>query len=568
MKTYLSLFITTLISFQSFALEAGDPAFAKKQTDQIATAQYISPAMMVKLATMLTALSKVNQASLMADGQITANEIKDLSEQATLPEEKEMLLKMAELVKTQKLEPMIRIALLQLMANEKIMNSKPELAILKTLSPEKKEYAIKALVGAITSVVQIRGLDNTDAGYSYKEWVDLSFDLEKTLNRSKSTDILEFAGTHWTTSNEVKQLINGPDSFQLKDSLILNAKKSIDVLTWSIYDDFTGSEAMKMFLKKQKQDHVKVRIIVDGQVASTAGHGNYVTQLEKEGIEVVRWFNKKSPFYGQHRKMIIIDDQHVIAGGMNFGDVYSHKNPSEKSKWRDTDFYFNGNSAIEAKNLFAHLWNEQVRSFNLNYKQIAFQKPSNLNGPYKLALINSEPYTSKKAGSTVLMTLLKAIRQATTSIDIENAYIIVFPTLKKELARAISRNVKVRLLTNSPESVDEPIVSLPILRSANMMVEENAQVYLKRGDTLHSKFAIIDEKYTMILSYNLHPRSEKVEGEMAVLFDNEEIAARLTKVFENDISSEQAMDLNHDGNQKWKDSPLAIPALRIFFDLL
>jgi len=566
MKTYLSPFIATLISFQSFALVDNDPAVAKKEAAQIATAQYISPAMMIKLATMLTALSKVDHASLMADGQITTNEIKDLSEQATLPEEKEMLLKMAELVKTQKLEPMIRIALVQLMSNEKIMNSKPELAVLKTLSPEKKEYAIKALVGAITSVVQIRGLDTTDASSSYKEWVDLSFDLEKALDGSKSNDILEFADTRWTTSSEVKQLINGPESFQLKDSLILNAKKSIDVLTWSIYDDFTGSEAMKMFLKKQKQDHVKVRIIVDGQVASTAGHGNYVTQLEKEGIEVVRWFSKKRPFYGQHRKMIIIDDQHVVAGGMNFGDVYSHKNPDEKSKWRDTDFYFNGNSAIEAKNLFAHLWNEQVRSFDLKYKQIAFQKPSNVNESYKLALINSEPYTNKKAGSTVLLTLLKAIRQASTSIDIENAYIIVFPTLKNELAKAISR--KVRLLTNSPESVDEPIVSLPILRSANMMVEENAQVYLKRGDTLHSKFAIIDGKYTMILSYNLHPRSEKVEGEMAVLFDNQEVAARLTKAFENDISSENAIDLNHDGSKKWKDSPLAIPALRIFFDLL
>jgi len=87
MKTYLSPFIATLISFQSFALVDNDPAVAKKEAAQIATAQYISPAMMIKLATMLTALSKVDHASLMADGQITTNEIKDLSEQATLPEE-------------------------------------------------------------------------------------------------------------------------------------------------------------------------------------------------------------------------------------------------------------------------------------------------------------------------------------------------------------------------------------------------------------------------------------------------------------------------------------------------
>lgn len=167
-----------------------------------------------------------------------------------------------------------------------------------------------------------------------------------------------------------------------------------------------------------------------------------------------------------------------------------------------------------------------------------------------------------------MMTLLKGIREAQSTIEIENAYIVLFPALKTELQSAIQRGVKVRVLTNSHISVDEPIIAIPILRSAYDLAQMGAEVYLKKGHTLHSKLAIFDDQHTMVMSYNLHPRSERIEEEMALLIKDRKINADMKRIFEADISSEKAIKINRAEEIQIPENVIALPILRIFFDAL
>ena len=57
------------------------------------------------------------------------------------------------------------------------------------------------------------------------------------------------------------------------------------------------------------------------------------------------------------------------------------------------------------------------------------------------------------------------------TIDIENAYFLNVPGLNQLLHAALMRGVEVRILTNSKTSVDEPLLSEPIMKSLPDLVE-------------------------------------------------------------------------------------------------
>ncbi|MNL50073.1 cardiolipin synthetase [compost metagenome] len=105
------------------------------------------------------------------------------------------------------------------------------------------------------------------------------------------------------------------------------------------------------------------------------------------------------------------------------------------------------------------------------------------------------------------------------------------------------------------------------MRSAKRLATIGAEVYQRKGSTLHSKFMVIDNQIVIIGSYNLHPRSERVEGEIVVIVDDQATAQTFTDTFNKDIDPAiakhaQAKDI------VVKDGVLLDATMRIFFDLL
>jgi len=54
---------------------------------------------------------------------------------------------------------------------------------------------------------------------------------------------------------------------------------------------------------------------------------------------------------------------------------------------------------------------------------------------------------------------------------------------------------------------------------------------------MHSKYAVIDGRRSLVGSYNLDPRSEKLNSETAMVFEQPELSGRLRDAFfNNDLS--------------------------------
>jgi putative cardiolipin synthase len=156
---------------------------------------------------------------------------------------------------------------------------------------------------------------------------------------------------------------------------------------------------------------------------------------------------------------------------------------------------------------------------------------------------------------------LKLIERAEHEVLIANAYFVPTPTIIQALKDAARRCVSVRLISNSPETNDLPEITLvgrgyykdllavnetpEVARCARPdaglhiweWVGQAADEPTRGQGTMHSKFAVIDQARGLVGSYNLDPRSEKLNSETAVVFLEPESARQLRRTFlENDLN--------------------------------
>lgn len=342
------------------------------------------------------------------------------------------------------------------------------------------------------------------------------------------------SGARFLDGNTSDFLINGEMSFAVKDSLIKNAKKCVYIGSYSFHDDVTGLEAADMLIAK-KREGVEVKVILDNKVIYTSG-ARAVKRMLDAGVEVLRYMDdgRKGDYW--HMKMLLVDDKYAIVGGMNYSNHYSHKDPNGP-KWRDTDVLYTGPAVAETRRIFSGVWNSEVERRGLPLSRIApvsgIGEPS---GGARVAVIFQNPPLQDPP---ILLNIVKAIYGATESINIENPYYVAVPAITRAILEARARGVEVNILTNSKKSIDaeaKPMADI-ILKGLLPLVPAGVHVYLKKGQTLHSKFMTVDGVYCSIGSYNFHPRSERYDTEMNVSILDKASIAKLDAAFAADLAA-------------------------------
>jgi phosphatidylserine/phosphatidylglycerophosphate/cardiolipin synthase-like enzyme len=362
-------------------------------------------------------------------------------------------------------------------------------------------------------------------------------------------------------------LRNGEASFAARDKLLAGAQKSIWVDSWAIYEDFTGRRyGDKLIALKQANPALDIRVAVDGATADRPTYKAVVDSLAAANIPVVRFRHADDVArrgYGLHRKMLIVDQSAVIIGGMNFGDEYSRINPDSApvNKWRDTDILVLGQkAAAQAARTYARAWN----NFRPGEITDVPAEPDAGGAENLVAFVDHDPSTSvstvggkKVTYDPIYLATLRAIKGARRTIDISNAYYIATAPIEDALVDAVQkRHVRLRIHTNSKESVDDPSLVKPILTGlARLKAVDPARVeiYLRQVSTLHSKYLVVDGNFGWVGSYNLHPRSYWYEGETVLAFSGADLGGKVQAMFEQDVSDQAEA-------KRAADADLVIPA--------
>ena len=297
-----------------------------------------------------------------------------------------------------------------------------------------------------------------------------------------------------------------------------------------------------------------------------------------------------------HEKLWVVDGEDAeagvaIVGGMNIANEYFRVASAPEHRWRDQDVALRGPVVRDV-----------MATFDRNYrffKSLKGRLPALFNPDNSWRLARGKlsqikkarfPTWNRKANVSAVINMLgkkvalawspvrarflqsrpraretyieqayaNLIARARKSVLIANAYFIPSRTLVRELKKAARRGVRVVILTNSPETNDIHSVAVVSRYTYADLLEVNQSLKGREGrieihewqgkpfneGTLHAKFAIFDGRAAIVGSFNLDPRSARLNSESAVVLEHPGLIRKLERhVLEQDLPKARRVTL-------------------------
>jgi cardiolipin synthase len=374
------------------------------------------------------------------------------------------------------------------------------------LSPDELAYNAYLLsCAALTSIWQAR-----QRGPS---WEEVSRAWERALDGEGPTLHGRFA-----EADRVDLVTDNREAFALRSRLHASARRSIDLSTYYLKADEIGRAAARE-LSAAAARGVRVRLVADetitlGKEREAPGLLRLLDELRAAGVAVRLFRDRSRPWDANHRKLLIVDGEAVLLGGRNVANHYAG------SSWRDVELLLRGPSARQAEAIFD-------RTFT------GAPEPAPLPGAVLYATTPADLLAH--AG---FVHLLRSLRAARRTVDVENAYFFGHPAVVRQIAAARRRGVRVRVLTNSRESNDLDYANYRLSAGCRDLLRAGAELWLREGAgrTLHSKYFVVDGELVGAGSANLDYYSPRFCAEVAVQVRSAPLGAALTTFFEEGLA--------------------------------
>lgn len=311
---------------------------------------------------------------------------------------------------------------------------------------------------------------------------------------------------------------------------------------------------------------------------------------------VTPFYNPGRPNNRYHEKLWIVDpdepDAEAVAGGLNIANEYFRVDPSNVPRyWRDQDVVVRGDVLADLVTTFdrnyEHFKELKRRRGGLTdaawtatrkimektgTPTIAFKRRDDLVRTVAEFEARKPPLDFQQARcrffqsrprlheSYIQQAYLKLLASAREEMLIGNAYFVPTPSLRLAIKSAARRCVRVVLLSNSAETNDEPGMGLLSRGYYAELLAVNASPEVKRcpqragveiwewqgkaptdarqtQGLYHAKYAVVDHSVALVGSYNLDPRSERLNSETAIVFENPTLAQQVADLYARDLST-------------------------------
>ena len=397
-------------------------------------------------------------------------------------------------------------------------------------------------------------------------------------------------------------LVDGELSFRAMLAAIDGAREEVLLETYILRDDRVG-ESVRAALANAVARGVRVCVLADA-VGSLDTKEAFWQHLAAGGI-TERLFHRLRylPFEAlrrDHRKIIVVDREIALTGGMNIGEEYGSSIRRRADAWRETLVRVEGSVARELAAVFAEGWDRAqgpplpgleyvswgestarlpsvpdsvpdgavatawgARALRTSVERRLAKRRDRRRGrrvrrPTDTAADDSESAAlvlDARPGhgqQEVLATLAALVGGARRRLWITTPYFAP-PIRALALMRAAARRgVDVRLLVPG-ERTDVAIVRHAAHGAYATLLESGVRVFEYQRATLHAKTVVIDGHAGVVGSTNLDFRSFWLNAECNVLLFDDRLAAALERSFLDDcaqsveitISTWSARSLRH-----------------------
>lgn len=401
---------------------------------------------------------------------------------------------------------------------------------------------------------------------------------------------------------------SGVACFRARVEMAALAEKTLDVQYFAIQSDDTGRLFIQSLLDAADRG-VRVRILLDdsnavgrdAEIGALTAHPNIELRVfnpfsYRGPLEFLRAaefvLNEKRLTYRMHNKLFVVDNELALTGGRNIGDAYFAA--SETMEFGDYDLLIAGTMVRRLSESFDAFWNsplaiplqnlvvfkptkerldayrESLRGHRVTMDGGRYTRPSSDGGPVadifsgkrpliwaRAEAIYDSPEKAKvesgeQAGRLLRERVERAAQTVRSELLLASPYLVPGEEGMRLLTDLRSRNVRVRILTNSLQTTDAPITFSAYRRYRVPMLEAGIELYevrpqlgapnmpgggsLKSSSSspfaLHAKVFVFDRRQVFIGSMNFDERSRNLNTELGVLIDSPELAKEIVERFE------------------------------------
>lgn len=358
-----------------------------------------------------------------------------------------------------------------------------------------------------------------------------------------------------TKGNRVTHLIDDDRAVQAMWRIIDEAETQIWMSMYILKPDDIGLGTLAR-MAQAAQRGVEVRLIYD-DLGSVGLRKKHLRPLLRAGGQATAFHPLWKPWRGRphlrnHRKLLIVDGQAAVGGGLNLSESFAG---TEMGEWEfdDTMLYLQGPAVCDVASVFRRTWNETTGTDCTLPKRM---DPQEDGCPVEVL------ETDARRPETRLRELLSAaVSRTHHRCYLVTPYFIPAPWLMTGLLTAADRGADVRVMTAGASDV--PAALIAGRHCYTELLERGARVFELQGRTLHSKTVTIDGRFNVVGSYNFDCWTVQHVLDTGLSVLDHDLAASLEHEFEDYMSDAREMTLDDQHAR----SPLARRRQHAFYRL-
>lgn len=311
--------------------------------------------------------------------------------------------------------------------------------------------------------------------------------------------------------NALSPLHSGEETYPAMLAAIRSAQRSVTLASYIFDWDATGRGFCNA-LGEAASRGVDVRILLDG-IGALGSWSRVGRRLLRAGAKVAPFFPLRFPLgrlrinLRNHRKILVVDGRVGFTGGINISDRYLVRT-SDPHRCEDLHFRVDGPVVAELQHVFVEDW---LLATDESLSGESWFPPLAPVGPAVCRGIASGPDEDFEKVEIILLAAVSAARQ---SVRLVTPYFVPPPTLTRAMVLAALRGVRVSLFL--PSHLDLPFMRWVADAYLWQILQHGVRVYHRPPPFVHTKLAVVDDRWLLIGSANLDPRSFRLNFEFNV----------------------------------------------------
>ncbi len=305
--------------------------------------------------------------------------------------------------------------------------------------------------------------------------------------------------------NRIELVTSGTDAYVRMLRMIDGARSTIHITSYILGWD-EGSRVILERLAERAREGVSVRLLID-DLGSWRLPRRKLASLTQAGAQVAFFMPVfHVPMRGRanlrnHRKLIVVDGQSSLTGGMNLALPYIGP-PGSPGLWRDLATVVEGRVVADIEAIFASDWEYATHSEPETDRRADEAAQPAACQTAAAQVVASGPDVE---GDPLYEALLALIFGARDRIWIVTPYYVPDEMLSRALTLAARRGVDVRLIV----PIRSNHITADLARASYLRDLHNAggRVLLYTPEMLHAKVVIFDDHLAIIGSANMDMRS-------------------------------------------------------------